>query len=115
MSSSTMRVECRICRGEDLDSNMEVPCSCRGTLKYAHRGCVQSWCNKKGDTVCEICNQPFQPDYTAPPPPVRRYGSLPSLLRGGTIVPRRHSSNRPNPFTARIREQQNENDSSSNS
>nr|GMD66011.1 E3 ubiquitin-protein ligase MARCH2 [Ipomoea batatas] len=56
MSSSTTRVECRICHGEDLDSNMEVPCSCRGTLK------------------------PFKPDYTATPR-VRHYGRLPSLLR----------------------------------
>nr|GMD72482.1 E3 ubiquitin-protein ligase MARCH8-like [Ipomoea batatas] len=32
MSSSKM-VECRICHDEDLDSTMETPCSCRGTLK----------------------------------------------------------------------------------
>nr|GMD72484.1 E3 ubiquitin-protein ligase MARCH3-like [Ipomoea batatas] len=80
MSSSTTRVECRICHGEDLDSNMEVPCSCRGTLK------------------------PFKPDYTATPR-VRHYGRLPSLLRGARIIPRRHYNDRPNPFTARFREQ----------
>nr|GLL41647.1 E3 ubiquitin-protein ligase MARCH3-like [Ipomoea trifida] len=104
MSSSTARVECRICHGEDLDSNMEVPCSCRGTLKYAHRACLQSWCNEKGNTMCEICNQPFKPDYTATPR-VRHYGRLPSLLRGARIIPRRHYNDRPNPFTARFREQ----------
>uniref|UniRef100_M1D088 Membrane associated ring finger 1,8 n=1 Tax=Solanum tuberosum TaxID=4113 RepID=M1D088_SOLTU len=26
-------VECRICQDEDMDSNMEVPCSCCGSLK----------------------------------------------------------------------------------
>lgn len=26
-------VECRICQDEDIDSNMEVPCSCCGSLK----------------------------------------------------------------------------------
>lgn len=26
-------VECRICQEEDMDSNMEVPCSCCGSLK----------------------------------------------------------------------------------
>lgn len=26
-------VECRICQDEDEDSNMETPCSCRGSLK----------------------------------------------------------------------------------
>ncbi|GAB2280003.1 hypothetical protein Dimus_014640 [Dionaea muscipula] len=61
-------VECKICHDEDMDSNMEAPCSCCGSLKYAHRSCVQRWCNEKGDTLCEICHQQFKPDYTAPPP-----------------------------------------------
>lgn len=26
-------VECRICQDEDIDSNMETPCSCCGSLK----------------------------------------------------------------------------------
>ncbi|KAL0343404.1 UNVERIFIED_CONTAM: hypothetical protein Sangu_1227800 [Sesamum angustifolium] len=56
-TSSSKLAECRICHDEDEDSNMEVPCSCRGSLKYAHRKCVQRWCNEKGDTICEICNQ----------------------------------------------------------
>ncbi|KAL6010944.1 hypothetical protein ACLOJK_001387 [Asimina triloba] len=34
---------------------------------YAHRKCVQRWCNEKGNTVCEICHQQFKPGYTAPP------------------------------------------------
>lgn len=25
--------------------------------QYAHRRCVQRWCNEKGDTTCEICHQ----------------------------------------------------------
>ncbi|KAI4387641.1 hypothetical protein MLD38_000059 [Melastoma candidum] len=57
-------VQCRICHEEDEDSNLEVPCSCKGSLKYAHRNCVQRWCNEKGDTDCEICLQ-FRPNYTA--------------------------------------------------
>lgn len=61
-------VECRICQDEDLDSNMETPCSCTGSLKYVHRKCVQRWCNEKGDILCEICHQQFKPGYTAPPP-----------------------------------------------
>jgi len=24
---------------------------------YAHRKCVQHWCNEKGDITCEICHQ----------------------------------------------------------
>lgn len=60
--------ECRICQEEDSITNLETPCACSGSLKYAHRKCVQHWCNEKGDITCEICHQPYQPGYTAPPP-----------------------------------------------
>eukprot|EP01018_Ginkgo_biloba_P037600 Gb_12336 [translate_table: standard] len=62
--SASPQVECRICQEEDDDTNMEAPCACSGSLKYAHRKCVQRWCNEKGDTTCEICHQssvPFPP------------------------------------------------------
>ncbi|KAK6913259.1 Protein of unknown function DUF3675 [Dillenia turbinata] len=61
-------VECRICQEEDLPNQMEVPCACSGSLKFAHRRCIQQWCNEKRDTTCEICHQLYQPGYTAPPP-----------------------------------------------
>ncbi|KAL4352945.1 hypothetical protein GQ457_06G036880 [Hibiscus cannabinus] len=61
--------ECRICQDEDRIKNLEAPCSCSGTLKFAHRECVQRWCNEKGDVICEICHQCYEPGYTAPPPP----------------------------------------------
>ncbi|KAI7751191.1 hypothetical protein M8C21_027803 [Ambrosia artemisiifolia] len=60
--------ECRICQEEDSTDILEIPCSCNGSLKYAHRKCVQHWCNEKGDITCEICHQLYQPDYIAPPP-----------------------------------------------
>ncbi|CAK9138110.1 unnamed protein product [Ilex paraguariensis] len=50
-------VECRICQEEDNIKNLEVPCACSGSLKFAHRNCVQRWCNEKGDITCEICHQ----------------------------------------------------------
>ncbi|CAN0870775.1 Probable E3 ubiquitin ligase SUD1 [Linum grandiflorum] len=62
-------VECRICQEEDSLMNLETPCACSGSLKYAHRKCVQRWCNEKGDVICEICRKPYQPGYTVPPPP----------------------------------------------
>ncbi|KAG4207948.1 hypothetical protein ERO13_A03G101100v2 [Gossypium hirsutum] len=61
--------ECRICQEEDSVENLETPCACSGSLKYAHRKCVQHWCNEKGDIICEICHQPYQPGYIAPPRP----------------------------------------------
>ena len=33
ISTPRKLVECRICQDEDLDSNMETPCSCCGSLK----------------------------------------------------------------------------------
>ncbi|KAH7683982.1 Protein involved in mRNA turnover and stability protein [Dioscorea alata] len=62
-------VECRICQEEDDIKNLEAPCACSGSLKYAHRACVQHWCNEKGDITCEICHEPYKPGYTAPPRP----------------------------------------------
>ncbi|CAN1758655.1 hypothetical protein LINPERHAP1_LOCUS6871 [Linum perenne] len=96
-------VDCRICHDEDEDTKMEVPCSCNGSLKvgcssianllflrkmillfvtgYAHRKCIQRWCNEKGDTICEICHQQYKPGYTAPTP-LFHYGGLPVNIRG---------------------------------
>lgn len=59
-------VECRICQEEGDQAYMETPCSCKGSLKYAHHICIQRWCNEKGDTICEICLQQFTPNYSAP-------------------------------------------------
>lgn len=81
--------ECRICHDEDDNSNMETPCSCSGSLKYAHRKCVQRWCNEKGNTVCEICHQQFKPGYTAPPQ-LFHYGSIPMNFRGNWEISARN-------------------------
>ncbi|KAG0503283.1 hypothetical protein HPP92_003355 [Vanilla planifolia] len=81
-------VECRICQDEEEDGHMEVPCSCRGSLKFAHRKCIQRWCNEKGDTTCEICQEQFKPGYTAPPQ-LFHYGSIPMNFRGSWEVSRR--------------------------
>ncbi|KAG2597154.1 uncharacterized protein LOC120706690 isoform X1 [Panicum virgatum] len=69
-SSTTLMRQCRICHDEEDEggaTTMESPCGCSGSLKYAHRGCVQRWCDEKGSTLCEICLQNFEPGYTAPP------------------------------------------------
>ncbi|KAI3783467.1 hypothetical protein L1987_42550 [Smallanthus sonchifolius] len=65
--SKTVTRECRICQEEDEEHELESPCACNGTLKFAHRKCIQKWCNKKGDITCEICNQVYSPDYALPP------------------------------------------------
>ncbi|TKY64831.1 E3 ubiquitin ligase SUD1 [Spatholobus suberectus] len=94
MSSPNTLVQCRICHDDDADSNMDTPCSCRGTLKYAHQKCVQRWCNEKGDTTCEICQQQLKPGYTAPPPPpLFHYGGSPINLGGNWEISRRDLQN----------------------
>lgn len=80
-SSPADLVQCKICHEEDEDSNMDIPCSCLGSLKYAHHECVQKWCNEKGDNICEICCQQYKPCYIAPPP-LLHYGGTPMNLRG---------------------------------
>ncbi|PNX55963.1 E3 ubiquitin-protein ligase march6, partial [Trifolium pratense] len=49
----------RICHEEEFESfkSLEAPCACSGTVKFAHRDCIQTWCNEKGNTTCEICLQ----------------------------------------------------------
>ncbi|KAK1268920.1 hypothetical protein QJS04_geneDACA017626 [Acorus gramineus] len=91
-SSSRKTVECRICQDEDEDSRMEAPCSCCGSLKYAHRKCIQRWCDEKGDTTCEICHQQFKPGYTAPPQ-LFHYGGIPMNFRGNWEISRRDLRN----------------------
>ncbi|KAG6417771.1 hypothetical protein SASPL_119964 [Salvia splendens] len=50
---------CRICHEEEFESckSLETPCGCSGSVKFAHRDCVQRWCDEKGNTICEICLQ----------------------------------------------------------
>ncbi|KAH7529078.1 hypothetical protein FEM48_Zijuj05G0146000 [Ziziphus jujuba var. spinosa] len=101
--------ECRICQEEDSIKSLEVPCACSGSLKendelnsmiaamfnsdnglvklssFAHRKCVQRWCNEKGDATCEICNKPYQPGYTAPAPPPHSEDTTIDISEGWTI------------------------------
>ncbi|KAK4374572.1 hypothetical protein RND71_005249 [Anisodus tanguticus] len=82
-------VECRICQEEDSLKKLEIPCRCSGSLKYAHRKCVQRWCDEKGDITCEICHQSYQPGYTAPAPPPRTDDTaidIRTWTEGGTQV-----------------------------
>ncbi|KAI8030035.1 Protein NRT1/ PTR FAMILY 5.10 [Camellia lanceoleosa] len=35
--------------------------------QFAHRKCIQRWCNKKGDITCEIWSQVYSSNYILPP------------------------------------------------
>ncbi|KAG8389556.1 hypothetical protein BUALT_Bualt02G0241500 [Buddleja alternifolia] len=88
-SSSAISISiCRICHEEELESckSLEAPCACSGTVKFAHRDCVQRWCNEKGNTVCEICLQKFEPGYTSPPKKTKLIDTT-VTIRGSLEVP----------------------------
>lgn len=81
--------QCRICHEEEEEgfmTTMESPCACSGSLRYAHRGCVQRWCDEKGSTFCEICLQNYEPGYTVPPKK-RQIAHVAVTIRGGLEVP----------------------------
>ncbi|XP_057460887.1 uncharacterized protein LOC130751320 [Actinidia eriantha] len=81
---------CRICHEEEFESfkSLEAPCACSGTVKFAHRDCIQRWCNEKGNTTCEICLQKFEPGYTAPAKNSQLVDAV-VTIRGSLEVPRR--------------------------
>lgn len=49
---------CRICHDSDEDSNMEIPCSCRGTLKvccancFTHLLCMSHLLHSRNSACC---------------------------------------------------------------
>lgn len=49
--------ECRICcsGAQPLHSL----CGCRGSIQWVHDACAQRWCDEKGNTTCELCQQPL--------------------------------------------------------
>ncbi|KAH7387132.1 hypothetical protein KP509_16G007100 [Ceratopteris richardii] len=80
-TDATAAGECRICQEEDGIINLEAPCACSGSLKFAHRRCIQRWCNEKGDIICEICCKPYEGGYTVP-----SSSSSPSSLRNDSFM-----------------------------
>ncbi|CAN6969741.1 hypothetical protein IGI04_032993 [Brassica rapa subsp. trilocularis] len=82
--SSKQRISrCRICHEEEAESFFEVPCACSGTVKFAHRDCIQRWCNEKGNTTCEICLQVYRHGYTAIPKPTKMIEEEEVTIREG--------------------------------
>jgi len=56
--------ECRYCLMAEPVSDLIRPCSCTGTVRYAHRGCLNRWRalspHSDAMTTCEICHTQFQ-------------------------------------------------------
>ncbi|CAI9767859.1 unnamed protein product [Fraxinus pennsylvanica] len=91
MASTTNCVDvAEICHEQEFETskNLEAPCACSGTVKFAHRDCIQRWCNEKGNTTCEICLQKFEPGYTAPSKKAQLVDTT-LIIIGSSEVPRR--------------------------
>lgn len=51
---------CRICRCEGTeDAPLFHPCKCRGSIKYIHQECLESWLKHSHKERCDICNAPY--------------------------------------------------------
>lgn len=62
---------CRICHEEELlrdgdSAALLAPCACAGSMRYAHRECVQRWIDEKRDGTCEVCGAKFEGPFTVP-------------------------------------------------
>ena len=51
---------CRICYEEDKLCNLITPCYCKGTMKFVHHSCLQTWMEFSQKDKCEMCKFSFQ-------------------------------------------------------
>ena len=47
--------DCRICLEREKISELVAPCGCTGSMRYAHKECLERWCQEKGSGCCEVC------------------------------------------------------------
>lgn len=51
-------VFCRICKDDESEGKLMMPCNCRGSIAYSHSQCLQKWIECKlceSALKCEIC------------------------------------------------------------
>lgn len=65
---------------EDDPENLEIPCSCAGTQRWAHHACIQQWVSEKGNVRCEVCGTDYKGEFDVPPPPPPSAHPPPNLL-----------------------------------
>lgn len=57
MEFSSEPLTCRICLDEDVRRNLIAPCSCRGSQRWVHRGCLDKWRAMKEDRAFARCTE----------------------------------------------------------
>ena len=63
MSDNINIKECRICLESDDTEELFSPCKCKGSLKFVHRSCLESWRVSNNTTSlnrCELCNYEYR-------------------------------------------------------
>jgi E3 ubiquitin-protein ligase MARCH6 len=45
---------CRICHGDDLESELRAPCRCAGSMRFVHPSCLLQWLDYKASKSCEV-------------------------------------------------------------
>ena len=67
---------CRICGDEESRTDELVrPCDCKGSMAFAHRGCVQRWINtakERSSAACEVCGMEWRGEFCVPPEPASK-------------------------------------------
>ena len=52
---------CRICLEEDVRENFIAPCGCRGTQRFVHRRCLDTWRSTREDRAWARCTECLVP------------------------------------------------------
>lgn len=54
--------ECRICLQADFQEDIVTPCSCSGSVQYAHLECLKAWVAERCSLQCELCGKQYRPE-----------------------------------------------------
>jgi hypothetical protein len=52
--------ECRICLQADYQDDIVTPCSCAGSVQYAHMECLKAWVAERCSLQCELCGKQYK-------------------------------------------------------
>ncbi len=56
--------DCRIClSAASTQQDLIQPCSCAGSMAYAHAACLTAWVQEKGSLTCELCKTSYNQQF----------------------------------------------------
>eukprot|EP00455_Lapot_gusevi_P024616 TRINITY_DN2566_c0_g1_i2.p1 TRINITY_DN2566_c0_g1~~TRINITY_DN2566_c0_g1_i2.p1 ORF type:complete len:220 (+),score=3.68 TRINITY_DN2566_c0_g1_i2:256-915(+) len=75
--------QCRICHGDASEGRLISPCVCKGSMKYVHSTCLETWrrasVNPRSYFSCENCKYKYSFRRTAIASFMRQFWVLPCL------------------------------------